>query len=165
MDIGKRKEQFNLAYVHAMAAHAGLNPSVLQVDDDSVDINLNGRNFAGLWRNPMIQLQLKCSSRDLIRGDYIRYPLSIKNYDDLRGNDVLCPRYLVVLLVPGEHADWIEHHDEFMSLRNACYWFSLRDYPSTANETTVTVSVPLSQRLITSSLMQLMTLASNGESA
>lgn len=45
MDAGKRKEQFNIAYVHAMAAQAGFNPSQLMVDDDSIDIQLTGKGF------------------------------------------------------------------------------------------------------------------------
>ena len=59
MDAGKKKEQFNIAYLHAMAAQAGLNPSQLMVDDDSIDIQLSGKGFTGMLRNPMVQLQLK----------------------------------------------------------------------------------------------------------
>ncbi|WP_432722283.1 DUF4365 domain-containing protein [Jeongeupia wiesaeckerbachi] len=165
MDIGKRKEQFNVAYVHAMAAQAGLNPSHPQVDDDSIDIQLQGKGFPGLRRNPMVQLQLKCTSQDVVSGGVIKFPLPRKNYDDLRGSDVICPRYLVVLLVPEEHERWVEHHSAHMSLHNTCYWLSLKDYPSTTNTTTVTVDIPLAQRLTTTSLRHLLTLASNGESA
>ncbi|MBF3830794.1 DUF4365 domain-containing protein [Burkholderia pseudomallei] len=165
MDISKQKEQFNKAYVRAIAAQAGFNPSELEVDDDSVDLELSGRGFTGVLRNPKVQFQLKCTSRDLISGDVIKFPLSRKNYDDLRGTDVVCPRYLAVLLVPDDPAYWLDHHHEHMCMYNACFYVSLRDRPSTANSTNVTVDVPLSQRLTTDSLMYLMTLASNRESA
>lgn len=95
----------------------------------------------------------------------IKFPLSRKNYDDLRGTDVICPRYLAVLLVPEQLAHWVHHHPEHMEMHNACYYLSLRDFPSTTNATTVTVEIPLTQRLTTDSLMHLMTLASNRESA
>ncbi|WP_232440782.1 DUF4365 domain-containing protein [Burkholderia ubonensis] len=98
-------------------------------------------------------------------GDVIKFPLSRKNYDDLRGTDLVCPRYLAVLLVPDDPTYWVEHHAEHMSMHNACFYVSLRDQPSTTNSTTVTVDIPLSQRLTTDSLMHLMTLASNRESA
>ncbi|WP_342305802.1 DUF4365 domain-containing protein [Burkholderia pseudomallei] len=165
MDIAKQKEQFNKAYVRAIAAQAGFNPSELEVDDDSVDLELSGRGFTGVLRNPKVQFQLKCTSRELISGDVIKFPLSRKNYDDLRGTDVLCPRYLAVLLVPDDPAHWMEHHQEHMRMYNACFYVSLRDQPSTTNSSNVTVDVPLNQRLTTDSLMHLMTLASNRESA
>jgi len=165
MDAGKRKEQFNIAYVHAMAAQAGLNPSQLMVDDDSIDIQLSGKGFTGLLRNPMVQLQLKCTSQNLVSGNVIKFPLSRKNFDDLRGGNVICPRYLVVLLVPEDDGLWVEHHGSHMTLHNTCYWLSLRDYPSTSNNSSVTVEIPLTQRLTTTSLRHLLTLASNGESA
>jgi hypothetical protein len=162
MDISKQKEQFNVAYICAMAAQAGLNPSNLQVDDDSIDIQLSGKGYPGPFRNPMVQLQLKCTSQDVISGEFIKFVLSRKNYDDLRGADLICPRYLVVLLVPEENSSWIEHHDAFMSLHNTCYWISLKDHPKTTNRTSVTVDIPLSQRLTTASLSQFLTLASKG---
>lgn len=162
MDIAKKKEQFNVAYIYAMAAQAGFNPSRLDVDDDSIDIQLSGKGFVGLIRNPMVQLQLKCTSRELISGEVIKFALSRKNYDDLRGQNVICPRYLVVLLVPEEHNSWIQHHDAFMSLHNTCYWVSLKDHPTTANSTSITIDIPLSQRLTTASLNQFLTLASEG---
>ncbi|WP_232448831.1 DUF4365 domain-containing protein, partial [Burkholderia ubonensis] len=69
MDITKQKEQFNKAYVRAIAAQAGFNPSELDVDDDSVDLELSGRGFTGVLRNPKVQFQLKCTSQDLVSGD------------------------------------------------------------------------------------------------
>ncbi|MGF6539396.1 DUF4365 domain-containing protein [Paraburkholderia youngii] len=163
MDIGKQKEQFNKAYVRAIAAQAGFNPSELEVDDDSVDFELSGRGFGGTIRNPKVQFQLKCTSQDFISGDVIKYPLPRKNYDDLRGTDLVCPRYLAVLLVPEDPTYWVEHHAEHMRLQNACFYVSLRDLPPTSNSTSVTVDIPLTQRLTTDSLRNIMTLASNLE--
>ncbi|MDP2025629.1 DUF4365 domain-containing protein [Sulfuriferula sp.] len=161
MDIGKRKEQFNVAYVCAIAAQAGLNSSTPVVDEDSIDLMLVGRGFTGRVRNPQIQLQLKCSSQNMISGDVIKFPLSKKNYDDLRGDDVVCPRYLVVLLVPEDDEAWVQHHDDFMSLHNKCYWVSIKDLPDSPNLTSVTVDVPLAQRLTTHNLRELLVHASN----
>src|SRR6185437_10576688 len=165
MDPNKKKEQFNVAYVNALAAQAGLNNARTDVDDDSVDLYLVGKGYEGQIRNPHIQLQLKCTSTDLITGSLLKFPLSRKNYDDLRGANVLCPRYLVVLVVPADETMWIEHQQEGMSLRNACYWVSIRHHPDSSNATTVTVDVPLSQRLTANELRNLMLRASSGESA
>lgn len=161
MDIGKRKEQFNVAYVCAIAAQAGLNSSPPIVDDDSVDLTLMGRGYKGKVRNPQIQLQLKCTSQNLISGSVIKFPLPKKNYDDLRGDDVVCPRYLVVLLVPEDEEAWVQHNDEYISLHNQCYWVSIKDLPERPNLTSVTVEIPLTQRLTTNNLRKLLVDASN----
>lgn len=161
MDLGKQKEQFNIAYVRAIAAQAGFNAGTLEVDDDSVDLELSGRGFVGAVRNPKLQLQLKCTSQDLVSGDVIKFPLSRKNYDELRGTNLICPRYLAVLVVPEKPVEWLNHHVGHMALHNACYYLSLRNHPNTKNKKTITVDVPLSQRLTTESLIQLMTAASN----
>lgn len=108
----KMKEQFNIAYVCAMAAQAGLNHNHPSVDDDSVDITLSGSAFPGKVRNPHIDLQLKCTSQNLISGQVIKFPLKKKNYDDLRGDNLIHPRLLVVLLVSPDKDKWIEHHPD-----------------------------------------------------
>jgi hypothetical protein len=164
MHSGNMKEQFNIAYVCAMAAQAGLNHNNPVVDDDSVDLTLSGKGYVGKVRNPHIDLQLKCSSQNLISGNVIKFSLSKKNYDDLRLDDYVHPRYLVVLLVPPDNVNWIQHHDTHMSLHERCYWVSIKGHPESDNDTKVTVDVPLSQRLTTEQLLTLMQQASDGAS-
>lgn len=162
MDLQKQKEQFQFAYIAALSAHAGLNRGQFDVDDDSVDLTLQGKGFNGVIRNPQIQLQLKCSSRDLVADGMIKFQLSKKNYDDLRGHNVVAPRYLVVLMVPQEPAKWILHRDDCMALHHLCFWTSLRDAPISHNVASVTVHIPLSQRLTTDVLRDMMKAASRG---
>lgn len=164
MDAGKQKEQFNIAYVNAIAAQVGVNPSKPEVDDDSIDIQLTGKGFQGKIRNPQIQLQLKCSSQELLSGDVVKFRLSRKNYNDLRGDDLVCPRYLVVLLVPKNEHDWIGHLYDGIHLRHLCYWVSIRDLPETQSES-VTIDIPITQRLTATQLQLMMDMASDGKSA
>lgn len=162
MHLGNMMEQFNIAYVCAMAAQAGLNHNSPKVDEDSVDLTLHGTGYVGKVRNPHIDLQLKCSAQDLISGKFIKFPLSIKNYDDLRLDNLLHPKYLVVLLVSSKSDDWVQHHDSHMSLHERCYWVSIKGYPDTSNTSKIIVDVPLSQRLTTHELRILMQQASDG---
>ena len=115
MDPQKQKEQFNYAYVCALAAHAGLNRVDSPVDDDSIDVAFKSRGYHGRpIRSPQIEFQLKCSAQQNLVdevGGVIKYKLSRKNYDDLRGDDFAAPRYLAVLLVPAELEAWIAHND------------------------------------------------------
>lgn len=165
MDLQKQKEQFQIAYVCALAAQAGLNRGDFDVDDDSIDITFQAKGkFSSGRRSPMIQVQLKCSSQQMIADDVIKFPLKIKNYNDLRGDDVVVPRYLAVLLVPDDLDKWIVHNEDHIALFKSCHWLSLRDFGPTDNQTTVTVDVPLSQRLTSQTLWQMMDKASAGES-
>lgn len=163
MDPDKQKEQFNIAYMYALGAHAGLNPGGLNVDDDSIDMLFQGKGYKAKIRNPQIQLQLKCTSSANLGDGVLKYALKKKNYDDLRGDDVVVPRYLAVLVVPNNTNDWLIHSDEYMALYKTCYWYSLRTLPECTNTTSVTIAIPLEQRLTTTSLLKLMDAASKGE--
>lgn len=166
MNANLQKEEFQYACVSALAAHAGLNRGDFRVDDDSVDVSFKGLGYhgAGRRRNPIIEFQLKCTSQDVINGDVIKFELKRKNYDDLRGDDVMVPKYLVVMLVPADQTNWVAMHEDLMHLPHSCYWLSLRNYPPTDNKTSVVVDVPLAQRVTTDALLAMMTAASYGKS-
>ena len=68
-----------------------------------------------------------------------------------------------MLLVPAELEAWIAHNDQHIALFNNCYWLSLKDAEATDNEDSVTVYVPLAQRLTSSKLLEMMDRASHGE--
>jgi hypothetical protein len=160
MALTMQKERFNFAYITALAAHAGLNHSKLEVDNDSVDLSITGKGFSSGIRNPTIELQLKCTSQSLISGQVLKFPLSKKNYDDLRSDELAAPRYLVVLVVPQDYKNWIKHQPDHMEMHNLCYWVSIQNYPESPNLKEVTVDIPLSQRFTTESLLDLMEQAS-----
>lgn len=152
MYLSNQKEAFNAAYVSSMAAHAGLKTARTDIDDDSVDMYLVGSGYPGLIKNPQLHLQLKCTASPAISGGVLKFPLKMKNYDDLRALRVLSPQYLVVMVVPTEVDHWIAHEAESMRLQNCCYWVSLRGKPAVGNKESVTVDVPLAQRLTTTEL-------------
>lgn len=162
MALTMQKERFNFAYITALAAHAGLNHSKPEVDNDSVDLSIMGKGFSSGIRNPTIELQLKCTSQSLISGQVLKFRLSKKNYDDLRprSNELAAPRYLVVLVFPQDYKDWIKHQPDHMEMHNLCYWVSIENYPDSPNLEEVTVDIPLSQRFTTESLLNLMEQAS-----
>lgn len=161
MDISKRKEQFSIAYIQAIAAQIGLNHSIDAVDDDSVDITLKGKGFAGgKLRNPIIEIQLKCTSQDVIKDYLIKYPLKLKNYNDLRGENLTVPRYLMLLIVPNKTENWTYFTNNALILFNSCYWASLRYAPETNNTTNVTVEFSIEQKVTAEPLMELMVMAS-----
>ncbi|MCX8305113.1 MULTISPECIES: DUF4365 domain-containing protein [Enterobacter] len=165
MDKFKQMEQFNIAYVHALASHAGFKISRCDVDDDSVDITIEGTGFTdGKIRNPKIDLQLKSTSNFDVKDGKISYALKKKNYMDLIGDNVLSPRYLVLLQLPEDVSEWLLNSERGVSLHNCCYWCSLRDYEPTENTSSVTIKMPVTQVLTSSFLKDMMKAASNRES-
>lgn len=156
MDLTMQKEQFSLAYVHAVAACAGYGWSRRNVDDDSVDISIHQRGTNGTVRSPQLDLQVKATAVPTTMEDRIAFPLKMKNYDDLRPENLMVPRLLVLVLVPENPAEWIEHTDEEMVMRRCGYYLSLRGRPDTDNQHTTTVHVPRGNMFSPDSLQNLM---------
>lgn len=163
MDISQCKKKFSGAYLQAVASVAGFGTSQPDPDDDSVDWTLYRRGGKGTKSSPRLELQIKCTSRDLIHDNSIHFPLDIKNYNDLRTENLTVPRILVVVTVPERMEDWVEQSDDNMLIRHCGYWASLRGLPATENTHTVTVVIPMSQQFTVQSLKEIMQRIANEE--
>lgn len=158
LDIAAAKEQYSYAYVKAMCAAARVNYSEMRTDNESVDIELIGSGFSGKWSRPRILVQLKCTSRfEYIdqKMQTIRYPLSIKNYNDLRETGDL-PKILVVVFCPQSSNEWVQWNPLSSQLRFSGYWTSLVGKPETPNKATISVDVPFSQPFNSVTLIELL---------
>lgn len=141
-----RMEQFGRSYVEAVAAVAACSVSRPSVDDDSVDLTFARRTTLGHIRSPKLDAQLKTTgSEEAMRVDDLVFPLSIKNYDDLRPVNLAVPRILIVVLVPPDIDEWILQDESQLLLRKCGYWFSLRGAPSVMNQSSKTVHIPKTQ--------------------
>lgn len=161
MYITHKKELFSIAFLKAISATLGFNHSEPKVDNDSVDIELSAKGYNAKIRNPKIELQLKCTTLKPKNGN-LHFELPIKNYDDLRGENVVCPRYLVVVTVPESEEDWIEVNHNNLILSYSAYWISLKDAVQKNNSSKVTVQIPISNQLNKVSLKYLMDKSSEG---
>jgi hypothetical protein len=162
MDINKQKEQFSITYVRAIAAVAGYSIYRPEIDNDSVDLGIISRGGTGKIFSPRVELQLKCTARDVLEENCIKYPLILKNYHDLRINS-LVPRILVVVLVPEKITDWIKQTEEELCLRYCAYWVSLRGMPDTTNTTNVTIKIPRSNQFTPDALQTIIQRISLGD--
>lgn len=161
MELNQQKELFSKAYVRAVAAVAGFSIDLLELDFDSIDLQITAGSGDGSVYFPELKLQLKCTSRDVMDGDCIRYPLKLKNYNDLRRN-ALVPRILVVVLVPENLEDWLQQSESELCMRNCAYWMSLRGHPETQNIANVTVSLPRSNQFAVEALKSMIQRISEG---
>lgn len=165
MDEKKQMEEFQYAYVAALAAHAGLNRGDFRVDDDSVDATFSASSMvplSGPYKSPLIQIQLKCTKNVKIAAGVLTFDLKVKNYNDLRAK-TLAPRYLAIMVVPTNLIDWVTYAPNTIGLQNECYWVSLVGKPATTNTSTVAVKVPLANRLTTTTLFSMIDAASDGK--
>lgn len=137
MTLNNQKEQFSEAYARAVASVVGLKVSKCEVDDDSVDITLER---SGGWAE-RIDIQLKCTADALPAEGDLKFPLKLKNYEDLSRQTIM-PRILVVLYVPEECERWMEISQERAILKHAAWWMNLQNAPATENKTSVTLTIP-----------------------
>lgn len=160
MHLSAKKEQFSLAYVGAVAAASGYSVHKPSVDNESIDLGISART-AGAIRSPRLELQIKCTSLTP-EPEYIGFDLKKKNYDDLRHTNLLVPRILVVVLVPGDVNDWIDHDERCLVLKHCGYWVSLLGLPEKANRRSVAVRLPRRQLFSPTGLQELMALIAGG---
>lgn len=101
-----RQEALCRAYVQSVAAQAGLI-CVKTEPDYGIDLSLRSVEVRGNRRRDagvQIDLQLKSTTRAAVSAIDVRYDLEVNAYRDLRDEKCLCPRLLVVLIMPAEEA-------------------------------------------------------------
>lgn len=127
------------------------------VDDESVDITVGRTGGGGTIKSPRLDIQLKCSSQDLLKEDGVHLRLKRKNYDDLRATGCHVPKILVVLLVPLDEAEWCENaHETEMKLRRNAWWSRLVGVDPKENVETPTVVIPRAQHFDVQALNSIM---------
>ena len=163
MTIDDQKEQFSFAYARAVAAAAKVAVSEPSVDDDSVDLEFRMKGGGGAFRSPQLGAQVKCTESANVHQDHIAYALKLKNYEELRPTNLLVPRILIVVTVPDNLNDWLNHSEEELAMRKCGYWVSLRGMAATANTTNVTVHLPRNNHFTVAQLTQIMQRIGNGQ--
>ena len=137
MDLNQQKEQFSLAYIHAVAACAGYQFELPSAQRDGIDGHIS--SDSGL--SPIVQFQAKSSARDLLREDGVHYPLPVTNFQTLR-KETKNRRILIVVMLPDDPTEWTLRDQEQLCLRASGYWKDLGHERATQNTETVTVLVP-----------------------
>jgi hypothetical protein len=147
-----REEALSRAYVQAVAAGAGYVVASLDFDRDGIDCEIK----AGGAMRPSLGVQLKATINLGEDSDGVyRYALKRRNYDKLR-LPTQTPRVLVLLALPENEAEWLNISEEELVMRRCAYWVSLGGEPDSGNTTSVTISVPASNRFDVNGLIGLM---------
>lgn len=146
------ESELSYAYLHAVASHAGVACSVASrhEDNNGVDATLTAWGpfqNGGYLTEVTIKVQLKATiAVPVDDGTNFSYFLKGTNrYDDLRTETVSNARILIVLFLPPNADDWLNHSSDQLALRRCAYWQSLRGAPATSNGSGATVKLPKNQ--------------------
>lgn len=148
-----REEALSWAYVRAVAGFAGYTVSVENFDRDGIDLRIH----SGGELSPSIALQLKATVNlgNIHSDGCYRYDLPIRNYDRLI-RPFQVPRYLVVLALPTNEADWLTVSNAELIMRRCAFWVSLSGMSESYNRASIRVSIPAVNRFDPDALQQLL---------
>ena len=164
MDLNKQKELYSLACISAISAQCAFTNVGFNTDLEGIDMGVRSTHAShNELFEPEIRFQVKCTSGVQISNGHFIYNLEVKNYKTLRLKSAI-PRYLFLIVAPDDYLKWTEDcvcgaaMTSFMG-----FWFSLSGYPETKNTSTITVKIPLEQRLNYHSLRGLIHAANSGD--
>lgn len=109
-----------------------------------------------------MDFQLKATSRmDVRHADHVAFPISRKNYDDLRATERQSPVFLAVLLMRDDERDWVGQSPEEILLRGRLLYTSLRLRDAIETDS-VTIHLPYAGELSHAELKALMVRVDGG---
>lgn len=149
-----------MCYIRAVASQAGYKTGIIAPDTDSVD----GIILSDSGNRPRVEFQAKSTAQDVLRGNHLNFELSMKNYNDLRVEDVRIQRILIVLVMPQDENCWTTHTSESLCIHHCAYWLSLEGYPAMPNKCSITVKIPLKNVFNNDQLHDMMMKIDKGES-
>ena len=159
------EEDLSISYLRAVAAKAEVDVNVKRRDVHSQDVELTRQIITAGGEVFVVNLnvQLKATFSEYTEMDTtIKYPLKVKNYNDLRKKSTT-PIILGLLILPKEKEDWVNQTATELTLKYCMYWLNLKGAPETENDVSVTVEIPKSQILSSNSMIDLMQrIADNG---
>ncbi|MGH9822397.1 MAG: DUF4365 domain-containing protein [Blastocatellia bacterium] len=138
------KEELSYAYIHAVASRAGLAFDYRRKDRDSVDIVISAHRqeaAKGEYLSASLELQVKATTVTNHGEASFPFELPIKNYDDLRVK-TMCPRLLVVYVMPGDESNWVTADRDSLCMRHCAYWHNLEGEAPVENAKSRTVRIP-----------------------
>jgi hypothetical protein len=153
-----RQEAVSRAYIHAVAARCGLGCSFREFDY-GIDLSLHsisrkGQRYVESGFN--LDLQAKSTTTATITPTHVLYDMEKRAFDNLRENEVGCPRLLVLLVMPKDEDTWTEQNEDHLALRHCAYWMSLRGVASITNTATIRVEIPRTNIFSVDALLRLM---------
>jgi hypothetical protein len=165
MTVQSIEAELSYAYLHAVAAKAGMSCKQGDRHDDGAgvdaEISYRGETSHEYMRHVQLNIQLKATVEDAgSHPDYCRYFMQgVNRYEKLRTDDSPIYKILVVLFLPIAPGAWLRCSPDELILKKAAYWACLYGAPATSNSTGQTVYLPKANLLTPDSLLALVDLA------
>lgn len=155
------ESELSYAYLHAVAAKAGMSCSVAgrHQDNNGCDATLNyfGKTEHPYFTDVQLNIQLKATIKE--SGSYpdhhSYFIQGASRYEKLRAKSGRVDNFLVVLFLPSDPESWLRCDPERLILMKSAYWVNLYGAESSSNATGQTVYLPKSNLLTPESLIQL----------
>lgn len=153
------EECLSLAYVHALAGHAGVNLSAQRIHDYGIDGTFRSIKIIGSRRVESgfsVDFQLKATTTWEHKGVDVVYDLEAKTYNDMVQRDSEATACVLILLcLPPLTEDWVVSDESRMVLQHCCYWMQLKG-PPTTNTSTKRIFIPRKNTLTSQAIRALM---------
>ena len=160
MDIERIKEDLSICYLKTVAAVNGIATEQHHHDEDSIDVEIkkvielgSGRKF-----NSQVSVQLKSTSSPSqysFGEDEITYRLKVKNYNDLCAASAM-PSILGLFILPEDEKEWVNWDAKELMLKGQMFWLCLQGKPVSTNTDSVSVKIPISNRISKDSIENLL---------
>ncbi len=162
-----RQEQLSRAYVHAVAAHAGLifEPATTDYGVDGSIRFIQKREGRRFVCGHSLDVQLKATTNWVFETDDVIYDVEAKTYNDLvdRFNEPRgTPMVLILMCLPKDEVEWLSITTEQLILRHCCFWCRVGG-AKTNNTATQRIRIPRSHRLDQASVGELLDKVKKGE--
>jgi len=153
-----RKEELSFSYLNALCAYGSIDLTRITHDDDSRDAEIKKwvMRKDGTKIHSSLHIQLKSTSTELREdGEYISYPLKIKNYNDLIA-DSTTPVILALFVLPNDENEWLKHTICELVIKRCMYWISLSGNKPAGNDGNITIHIPKNQFVDCEALVNLL---------
>jgi hypothetical protein len=91
------------------------------------------------------------------------FSLPLHRYNRLRETRIVIPRIMVVLYLPSDATEWLQHTEDALVAKRCAYWVSLRSAPRSENTGHQTIYIPRTQLMSIAALTEIMTRCSRDE--
>ncbi len=162
----QRQEELSRVYLHAVAAKCGFALGSWTQDQSCIDVTVGASGVLGegTLSDPKLDVQLKCTASEAkVREHAVSVQLERAQYDRLVAKSSV-PKILVVLVLPKNEEQWVEHSSEQLILRRCAYFLRTTGMPPfpTEKDSTV-VQVPLQNEFSPGALQAMLERLSRGE--
>jgi hypothetical protein len=162
--------ELSYAYLHAVCSHAGIGCSISSRSQDNNGVDALLTSWGPFQTNVIdeerdLKIQLKATSQAAtINTTHISYFFKdLDRYNEMRTARRTVPLLLVVLFLPNNSDEWLNHTPDQLALKKCAYWVSLFGAPGTTNTTGVTVYIPLNQEFNVNNIRSIFNRFSSGE--